>query len=270
MRSAMLVLIAGLAFPSTSMRADDPPKGWEFAGRTQASATADVRARVTGYLTRVAVEEGATVAKGDLLVEIDSRPYRLALEAARAQVKVAEARLETARLTAANARKLVENKVVSPKELAVNVAAVAEAEATLLIAKLGVERAELTLSWTRITSPLKGRVSRLRATEGSLVTADQTPILTVVSTDSLEVSFNVPETILLQLRRDGLDKPGKLNVAVGYAGEAGHPHVAKLDRIAPEIDARTGSGQLRATISNPSGILLPGMSARVHLTPASK
>ena len=85
MRAAMFVLVAGLAFPSAGTRADDPPKGWEFSGRTQAAAVDDVRARVPGHLTRVAVKEGAAVKKGDLLAEIDSRAYRLDLDAARAR-----------------------------------------------------------------------------------------------------------------------------------------------------------------------------------------
>ena len=107
----------------------------------------------------------------------------------------------------------------------------AEAEAVFLVAKVEVERAELTLSWTRVTAPFSGRVSRIQATEGTLVTADQTPIVRVVATDPLHVTFNVPEAILLQLSRDGLSEPGKLGVAVGFAIDEGYPHAAKLDLI---------------------------------------
>ena len=149
-------------------------------------------------------------------------------------------------------------------------AAEAEAEAALMVAKVEVERAELTLSWTRVTAPFSGRVSRIQATEGGLVTADQTHILTVVSTDPLYVTFNVPEAILLQLRRDGLSEPGKLGVAVGFAIDEGYPHAAKLDLIEPEVDPKTGTVRFRATVPNPKGLLLPGMSARVRLTPPPK
>src|SRR5262249_27985872 len=114
MRAAMFVLVAGLAFPPAGTRADDPPKGWEFVGRTQAAAADDARARVTGHLTRVAVREGDAVKKGDLLAEIDPRPYRLDLDAAQARLKVAEARLQAAKVKADNAKRLQERNVISP------------------------------------------------------------------------------------------------------------------------------------------------------------
>lgn len=265
MRAAMFVLAAGLTFPSAGTRADDQPKEWTFTGRTQATSD-DVRARVTGHLTRVAVREGDAVAKGALLAEIDPRAYRLDLDAAEARLKVAEAKLQGARLKTANARRLVQNKVIGQDELALNAAAEAEAEAALVVAKVEVERAELTLSWTRVTAPFGGRVSRIRSTEGGLVTADQTHVLTVVATDPLYVTFNVPEATLLQLRRDGLSEPGKLDVAAGFAIDEGYPHAAKLDLIEPEVDPKTGTVRFRAAVPNPKGLLSPGMSARVRLT----
>src|SRR5207253_1470769 len=117
----------------------------------------------------------------------------------------------------------------------------AAAAAAVTGAKVGVERAELTLSWTRVTAPFDGRVSRVQSTAGGLVTADQTHILTVVVTDPLDVVFNVPEVIVLQLLRDGLTDPGKLGVAVGFATDEGYPRAAKLDPISPEADPRTGT-----------------------------
>lgn len=269
MRAAMFVLAAGLAFPSAGTRADDQTKGWTFTGRTQAAAD-DVRARVTGHLTRVAVREGDAVKKGDLLAEIDPRAYRLDLDAARARQKAAEAKLQAAKLKAANAKRLAQNRVIGQDEQALNAAAEAEAEAELMAVKVGVERAELTLSWTRVTAPFSGRVSRIQTTEGGLVTADQTHILRVVATDPLYVTFNVPEGILLHLRRDGLSEPGKLDVAVGFAIDEGYPHTAKLDLIEPEVDPKTGAVRFRATVPNPKGLLLPGMSARVRLTASPK
>jgi RND family efflux transporter MFP subunit len=269
MRAAMFVLAAGLAFPSAGTRADDPPKGWQFIGRTQTAAV-DVRPRVAGHLTRVAVKEGDAVAKGDLLAEIDSRAYRLDLDAARARVKVAEAKLQVAKIKAANAKKLTQSKVISPEELALSLAAEAEVEAALMAAKVEVQRAELTLSWTQVMAPFNGRVSRIQATEGGLVTANQTHILTVVATEPMHVSFNVPEGVVLQLRRDGLADPAKLGVAVGFSGDEGYLQEAKLDMIAPDVDPTTGTVRFRATVPNPKGLLSPGMSARVRLTPSPK
>lgn len=268
MRTAMFVLVAGLAVPPAGTRAADPPKGWEFVGRTHA-ATADVRAQVAGHLTRVAVREGDAVTKGDLLAEIDPRAYRLDLEAAKARLRMAEAKLQVARVAGANAKRLLQNKVISPDELAIAEATEAEAAAALAVARVGVERAELPLSWTRVTAPFGGRVTRIQSAEGNLV-ADRTHILTVVAVDPLYVTFNVPEATLLQLRRDGMADPAKLGVSVGFAGDSGCPHGAKLDLIASEVDPQLGAVRFRATVPNPKGLFLPGMSARVHLTPLPK
>lgn len=269
MRIAMSVLAAGLFLPPAGARAADPPKGWEFVGRAQA-ATVDVRPRVTGHLTRVMVREGEAVKKGDVLAEIDPRAGQLDLEAARARMRVAETKVERARITAANSRRLAQNKVVGDDEVAMNAAAAVEAEAALLAAKVDVQRAELTLSWTRLAAPFDGRVSRAPVAVGSLVTADQTTVLAVMAADPLFVAFDVPEAVVLRLRRDGPADKGPLGVAVGFVGEDGFPHAAKLDCAAPEVDPTTGTVRFRAVLPNPKGDLLPGMSARVRLTPAAK
>ena len=269
MRTAMVVLAAGLAFPSAGTRADNPMKGWTFTGRTQATEE-EVMARVTGQLIRIAVRVGDAVKKGHLLAEIDPRAYRLDLDAARTRQKVAEAKLQLAKLKTASTKKLAETKVVSQEELAEDTAKEAQAEAVFQGAKIDVEKAELILSWTRVTATFSGRVSLIQATEGTLVTGDKTPIARVVASGPLHVTFNVPEAILLQLSRDGLAEPGKLGVAVGSALDEGYPHPAKLDLIGPEADPKTGTVRFRAMVSNPKGYLLSGMSARVRLTPRSK
>lgn len=267
MRSATFMLVLAFAVPSDAW-ADDPPEGREFLGVTEPSAGVVVQSQATGYLTRIAVNEGDAVAQGDLLVEIDPRPYQLAVEAAHAGVLAAEARLKGAQIATAVTKRLFEKNVISQDELDLKLAADAEAEAALELAKIEVARAELTLSWTRITAPFNGRVSRILISQGALVTAGQTQVLSLVSTDPLHVSFNVPESILLQLRRQGTADPGRLNVAIGLADEQEHPHAAQLDLIEPEVDSNTASVRFQATLPNPDGLLSPGMSVRVRLTPA--
>lgn len=272
MRVAMFVLAAGLAFTSTATRADDPPKnGWEFVGQVQATAV-DVRARVTGYLARVAVREGDAVAKGDLLVEIDPRAYQIDLDQAKARLKVAEAKLKVATILFNQSKALAssDRPVVSSIQVSIDAAKAATAEAAVTVAKVGVERAALALSWTKLTAPCNGRVSRLQAVEGGLVTGKRMPILTIVSTDPMYVTFNVPEAVVLRLRRDGLAEPDKLDVAVGFAIDKGFPHAAKLDRIDSQVNPQTDNVQFRATLPNPKGLLLPGMSAKVRITPQAK
>lgn len=271
MKPVTLLLAAGLVVLAGGTRAADPPKGWEFAGRTEAGAAADIRPRVGGELVRTTVREGATVKKGELLAEIDPRPYQIDLDAARAKMKAAEARLKAARIKTSNVKFLAEQKVkvVAQGEVDLQEAAEAEAAALLAVAKAEVEQAELHLSWTKITAPIAGRVGRFSVTERNLVAADTTRLMTVVAADTLHVSFDVDERTLLRLRREGLAEPGKLAVAVGFAGDEGYPVEGRLDLIEPLVDPEKGTVRFRATIPNPKGLLLPGMFARVRLTPAS-
>ena len=225
---------------------------------------------MTGQLTRIAVRVGDAVKKGDLLAEIDPRAYRLDLDAARARQKVAEAKLQAGQAQDRQHQEVDGNQGGKPGRVGRVHGERAQAEAVLHGAKIDVEKAQLTLSWTRVTATFSGRVSLIQATEGTLVTGDKTPIARVVASGPLHVTFNVPEAILLQLSRDGLAEPGKLGVAVGFALDEGYPHPAKLDLIGPEADPKTGTVRFRAMVSNPQGYLLSGMSARVRLTPPSK
>jgi multidrug efflux system membrane fusion protein len=265
----MFVVAVGLALAAASTQGDQPMTGWTFTGRTQTTEE-EVMALVTGQLTRIAVRVGDAVKEGDLLAEIDPRAYRLDLDAARARQKVAEAKLQLAKLRSASTKWLAEKMGASQEGLAEDAAKEAQAEAVAQGAKVDVEKAQLTLSWTRVTAPFSGRVALIQATEGTLVTADKTSIATVVASSPQYVAFNVPEAILLQLSRDGLAEPGKLGVAVGFALDEGYPHPAELDLIGPKADPNTGTVRFRASIPNPKGYFLPGMSARVRITPRSK
>jgi len=269
MRATLLVLALGVTLQNGAA-ADDSPTVWEFAGRTQPALAVEIRARVTGHVTRETVRIGDAVKKGDVLVEIDERPYRLGVEAAKAKLMLATAKFDAARLKAENARKLQANKVVGPDEVALTETTAAEAEASVRLAKVEVERAELDVSWTRVTAPFEGRVSAVEAVEGSLVAAEQTKLLTIVSTDLLSVTFAVPEAIVLKLRREGLSEVKDLSVAIGFNGEEGFPHQAKMDTIDPVADPMTGTVRFHAILPNPKGLVLPGMAARARLTRSSR
>ena len=132
------------------------------------------RAQVTGQLTRLAVHEGDTVKKGDLLAEIDPRAYRIDLDAAKARLKMAEAKFQVAKIRADATKMLRDNKSaagvplpqVSDAEVAKAVAKEAEAAAAVMVAKAEVQRAELVLSWTRLNAPFDGRVNRIQILRG--------------------------------------------------------------------------------------------------------
>jgi RND family efflux transporter MFP subunit len=273
MRAVSLLLIAGLSLLTTGTRADDPPKAappkvWEYGAHVEAVATAEVRARVTGYLTRIAVKEGAAVKKGELLAEIDPRYYAADVEVAKARLKLAEAKLQAARTNLTQTKTAFSKDAASADDLRIAEADAAATEAGVAVARAELERAELMLSWTRVTAPFDGRVGRFAVTEGNLVRADATRVVTVVATDPLFVAFDMDERTLLRLRRDGLAEPGKLAVAVGLADEEGYPHEAKLDLIDPQVDPAKATVRFRAVLPNPKGMLSPGMFVRVRLTPA--
>ncbi|HEV3443016.1 MAG TPA: efflux RND transporter periplasmic adaptor subunit [Gemmataceae bacterium] len=132
----------------------------DFTGRTEAVATVQLRARVSGYLLRTPFQEGAQVKEGDVLFEIDERPYRAELDKAAAAVAVAETRLKLAAATHKRAAAGHARNMVSQEELDKAVAEVAEAEAAVRLAKAGLEIAKLNLDFTRVHAPIGGQVGR--------------------------------------------------------------------------------------------------------------
>lgn len=275
MRSVLPLLIAGFALSVANSRADDPPKAapgkpLDFTGRAAASASVEIRPRASGYLTKIAVKEGATVKKGDLLVEIDSRPYLADLDMARAKVAQAEAEAKVASTTLAGTKGLAASKVVGRDEITLAEAKLAKAEAGVAVAKAEMERSALALSWTKLTAPIDGRLGRIYLSEGALVSPDAGgPITVITRTDPIHVWFDVDERTVLALRRIGATDGERLGVAIALADENGFPHSGKLDFIESNVDSKTGAARFRATLPNPKGILFPGIFVRVRLTPSA-
>ncbi len=235
-----------------------------FTGRTAASQTIEIRARVSGYLTKVAFRDGAEVKEGDLLFEIDARPYKAELEKARAAVAVAQARLKRADADYRRARALTgPSGFVGPAELERAAGRRDLEEAILHAARASLEAAEVTLSFTRVTAPISGRAGRRLLDAGNFARADETPLATLVALGPLYVYFDLDERTLLRLEKGGL-KAG-LPVAVGLAGEDGFPHAGRLDFLDNRVDAATGALRVRAALPNPGGRLRPGLFARVRV-----
>jgi multidrug efflux system membrane fusion protein len=240
----------------------------EFTGRIEAAQSVELRARVTGYLLKTLAQEGGAVKKGDLLFEIDPRPYQALLDQVQAEVGLAKARLKLtettfARLQATNATK---------PELDEARAAVDEAKARVTVSQAALARHQLDLDFCRVTAPIDGVVGRNRYTPGNLVTQDQTLLTTIVSRDPMYAYFDVDERTFLSLRRairDGTIKAAKgaeVPVAVGLANEDGFPHEGKLDFVDNRVDPQTGALTVRAVVPDPEHLLRPGLFARVRLT----
>jgi RND family efflux transporter MFP subunit len=184
----------------------------EFTGRLEAVEAVDVRARVTGYIDSVNFTEGSVVKKGDLLFVIDQRPYRAELAKAEAELARAVARAELSRTDVERSEKLLGVKAVSREEYDQRINAQRESQANVEAARAAVTTAKLDLEFTRITSPIAGRVSRAAVTAGNLVTggSSQAALLTtVVSIDPIYVTFEGDEQVYLkytELARRG-DRP---------------------------------------------------------------
>ena len=243
----------------------------EFTGRTMAVSTVEIRARVTGYLEKIPFKDGGDVKTGDLLAEIDPRSYKAELEKATATAAQAKARLERMSRQLVRARQLIEKKTISQEEFELSESDHREAIATLDAAIASQDVAELNLSFTKISAPLDGQISRRLVDPGNLVKADETPLATIVSLNPIHAYFDVDERTVLRIRR--LIQQGKIKsaresetlVKIGLADEVGFPLEGVVNFIDNQVDSTTGTLRLRAEINNESGFLSPGMFVRVQV-----
>lgn len=248
----------------------------EYTGRTAAVKEVEVRARVSGYLVKVNFKEGAEVAKGDLLFQIDPRPFQAALGVANGQVAQWEAKLARAEADVARYERLAPRGAASQKDLDTAIADRGEARAAIQSTRAAVEKAALDLEFTRITAPISGRVSRTRITEGNLVTADATLLTTIVSMDPMYTYFDVDEHSMLryqQLVREQKRpsaRAGQLPVTMELANETGFPHQGIIDFLDNQVDPATGTLRVRGVFLNAQRILTPGVFTRVRIQGSGK
>jgi multidrug efflux system membrane fusion protein len=223
----------------------------------------EIRSRVSGYITAVNFKPGAEVKKGEVLFVIDPRPYQAEADRAGAAANAARARADLARLELQRAERLLLDKAIAQREFDEKAAAQKELDANARAAQAQFESARLNLAYTRVTAPIDGRVSKAEITLGNLV--DATAVLTsVVSLDRIYASFDGDEQTYLRVgARDQRSKPAV--VKVGLANEEGFPHEGKLEFVDNQLDARTGSVRMRATLANPDRALAPGLFARVQV-----
>ncbi|MEM9660135.1 MAG: efflux RND transporter periplasmic adaptor subunit, partial [Planctomycetota bacterium] len=174
-----------------------------FTGTTAAVEAVDVQARVTGYLVQLPFAEGSAVKQGELLAEIDPRPYQAKLDAAQGEVTLNEAQLNLAQKENERAQAIrAENAgAVSQQELDTRLAKVEEAQAAVQSAKANLEQYQLDLAFTKVHAPVAGRVSRYYLSVGNLVTQNQTLITTIVSQSPIYIYFDVDERTMLRMLR---------------------------------------------------------------------
>ena len=243
----------------------------EFNGRVASVNSVDVRARVTGYVDQVAYREGDNVKRGDLLFVIDPRPFRDALDSAKANLDREQAAAAFADIQEKRAQRLNASDAISREEYQNRDSDLAKSTASVQQAQAAVAMAELNLSFTEVRSPIDGRTSRAVLTRGNLAQADQTVLTTVVSQDPVYVYFDCDEQSYLRFqtrvhRGSGVSSANPVRVAL--ADETGFPHVGRIDFLDNELNPSTGTIRARVVISNPGHLFAPGLYARVQLESA--
>lgn len=244
----------------------------ELAGRTSAFQVSEVRPQVGGIIQKRLFVEGADVKAGQALYQIDPAIYQATYDSARASLAKAEASLIATRNKAARYEELVAIKAVSLQDNDDSQAALKQAQADVAAAKAAVETARINLDYTRVSSPISGRIGRSSVTPGALVSAGQSSALaTVQQLDTIYVDVTQSSAELLRLRRElaggQLKAVGTGQASVKLILEDGsvYPQAGKLQFSDVTVDQSTGSVTLRAVFPNPGGDLLPGMYVRAVL-----
>ncbi|MEW6765735.1 MAG: efflux RND transporter periplasmic adaptor subunit [Pseudomonadota bacterium] len=266
---------AAASLPVVSVLTVQPqtvPRMTEIPGRVVPYLIAELRPQVTGIIQARTFNEGGEVKAGQLLYQIDPAIYKAAYDGARAALARAEANLHAARLKAERARELVRISAVSKESNDDAQAALKQAQADVGSAKAALDKARIDLDYTRLTSPISGRIGRSMVTPGALVTANQAAALaTVQQLDPIYVDLTQSSADLLALKRDlesGRLQRGDANAVpvkllLEDGSEYGPEGMLAFSEVT--VNPETGSVILRAVFPNPNGDLLPGMYVRARL-----
>jgi RND family efflux transporter MFP subunit len=237
----------------------------DYVGRFEAPQSVEVKPRATGYLQSVNFREGQFVRAGQLLFTIDARPSQAALAQSQAQLARAQATLANARTELARSRTLADQQAASREEVEQRQAGVRTAEADVAAARAGIRAQQLNVGFTRVVAPITGVVAERRVDAGNSVTADQTVLTTIVSTNPLHFTFQGSEALLLKYQRQNSGSELGTRVRIRLQDETAYVHAGTLDFVDPVIDANAGTVRARAVVANPTGFLKPGMFGHMRL-----
>ena len=249
----------------------------ELTGELQAVNTVEVRPRVSGFIDSVEFIEGARVRKGQVLFQIDPRPFQIEIERLDAELKRAHSKLDYATAGHARAERLFAQNAIAREEYEQLTSAETEASGDVGSLNAQLHAARLNLEYTHVRSPIDGHVSRAVITSGNLV-SNTNLLTTVVSDDPIYAYFDTDEATYLrfvrQERGDRTPSPGAAGhgqspsaspVFMGLVGEQGYPHQGLLDFIDNQVDARSSTIHVRAVFENKDGRFTPGLFARIKL-----
>ena len=248
------------------------PVVYEYVGFTQSSHLVEIRARVQGYLEKIAYTEGEFVNKGDLLFQLDQKPFEAALANAQGMLAKEESVLWNAQRNEERLKPLFEQNAASRRDFDNAIANRLAADAGVQSAKAKVTEAELNLSYTTITSPISGLSDKSNYREGALITPGDQGLLTTVSViNPMWVNFSVSEGELLKNREESqsgrvvLPKDMSFDVQIVLSDGVVYPIKGKVDFTSPSINAKMGTMSMRAVLPNPEDILRPGQFVRARV-----
>ncbi len=251
--------------PAVSVAAVDfqPLRQWDdFTGRLEAVDTVDLRPRVSGQIVGTPFADGARVSKGQVLFQIDPRPFQAEVDRLSAEVERARAKAQLAAADDGRAQRLLAQNAIAREEAERLDSEARSAQADLGAAQASLRSAQLNLSFTRVISPIDGRVSKALITRGNLVTPADL-LTTVVSDTPIYAAFSTDEQTYLKYaasqRADGAP------VYMGLMTEQGFPHAGKLHFLDNAVDAHSGTISGRAVFDNAGGAFTPGLFARIRL-----
>jgi RND family efflux transporter MFP subunit len=241
----------------------------EFSGRFEAVEAVEIRPRVSGYIQKVAFTEGGEVRRGDLLFQIDARPYQADLARAEGELAQARSAASLAARTLERSKPLAASQAISREDFDNRTTAAERGAAAVRAAEAALATARLNLEWTQVRAPISGRVGRAQVTQGNLVQAGGPTVLTtVVSLDPIYVSFDADERSYLKYAaraRQG-NRARRTPITLGLSSEDGaFPHEGYVDFVDNQLDPRTGTVRARAVFSNKDRIFTPGLFARLKL-----
>jgi membrane fusion protein (multidrug efflux system) len=249
----------------------DVPIYHDWIGVLDGLVNARIRAQVSGYLQSQSYKEGDPIKKGDLLFEIDPRPFKAVLGQAKGQLAQAEARLGKTELDVKRYAPLVKDRAISQEEYDDAVQANLEAQAAVVAAKAQVEQAEVNLGFTQITSPIDGVASIATGQIGDLVGPGSGELTTVSTVDPIKVYFNVTEqayinfTRLFETESNRYDRLRKLEIQLVLADGGFYPLKGQIYAADRQVSPTTGALRVAALFPNPNFALRPGLFGRVHI-----
>lgn len=231
----------------------------------------EIRPNVSGFITKLCVDEGALVRKGQVLFNIDPVQYESAVQVAKANLAVAKASVATAKLTVDNKRELAKKNIISQYDLEMAENTLASQEAAFAQAQAQLVNAEKNLSYTNVTSPSDGVVGTFPFRVGSLVSpTSATPLTTVSDISEIYVYFSMNEKLMLNLIRQGSGSTANIlnglpEVELRLVDGTVYPEKGKISSLSGVIDQATGTASIRATFDNPGRILRSGGSGNIMI-----